>query len=88
MSKWIICPTCSGEGQHSRAIGCITADQWEQDWSDDEKEMYLEGGYDQTCESCQGSGKIKEEQLRGLAEDRAERRLAAMEAGDSEGYYS
>lgn len=57
-AKWEICSTCNGETKHSHAIGAITSDEWEHDWSEDERESYLNGGYDRRCEPCNGTGKV------------------------------
>lgn len=56
MKAWRICPTCSGEGKHSRALGVVNPD----DFSPDEWEDYLSGGYDQPCSTCEGTGKVRE----------------------------
>lgn len=60
--KWIICPTCSGDGAHSRALGAITEEDRERDWSHDEWEDYMNGGYDTTCDTCSGSGKLRDDE--------------------------
>jgi DnaJ-class molecular chaperone len=54
----MICPTCQGDGSHAQHLGEIRRD----DWSDEEFDDYMAGGYDQTCETCQGSGKVREDQ--------------------------
>lgn len=68
--KWEICCTCQGNGKHSHAVdgNGITQSEWEQDWDYEERETYLSGGYDQTCESCNGSGKVLEDDLNSLSE--------------------
>lgn len=51
-----VCSGCGGHGRHtSRNIdgNGITSDEWEQ-WGEEEREMYLTGGYDVTCEECGG----------------------------------
>ncbi len=57
-AKWIICPTCNGEGKHSLHLGAITEEDRDRDWSQDEFEDYTLGGYDRRCEDCEGSGKL------------------------------
>lgn len=57
-TKWAICGTCRGNGQHSLRLGAITQEDREQ-WSDDEFEDYMAGAYDEACDPCGGSGKIK-----------------------------
>jgi hypothetical protein len=54
---WKICCRCGGEGNHSHAIGAITgADR--SDWSDQEFSDYMLGAYSETCEVCEGTGKV------------------------------
>jgi hypothetical protein len=56
-TNWKICGRCGGEGRHSHAIGAITgADR--ADWSDDELSSYMAGGLSETCEACEGTGKV------------------------------
>jgi len=60
-SKWAICSICDGEGSHvNPSIDCngITQSEWEE-WDYEDREMYMSGGYDQSCESCNGSGKVR-----------------------------
>jgi DnaJ-class molecular chaperone len=59
MARWHICPTCSGDGAHSIALGVINRDEW----SDDELDGYMAGDYDSICETCKGAGKITEDQI-------------------------
>jgi len=59
MNKWHICPTCSGDGAHSQALGVIKVSDWDQD----ELADYLEGAYDSICQTCKGWGKITTVQL-------------------------
>jgi RecJ-like exonuclease len=56
---WEICSTCDGNGAHSQRLGAITSDEWNNDWDEESRETYLRGGYDATCESCSGSGKVR-----------------------------
>lgn len=58
LGNWMICPTCSGNGSHARHLGVVNPE----DWSDDEWEDYRGGVYDTTCESCHGTGKVREGQ--------------------------
>jgi len=57
--KWAICSECDGHGGHSRHIGAITQEDRDRDWSEDEFDHYMRGGYDRQCEECKGSGKVK-----------------------------
>lgn len=58
LGNWLICPTCSGDGSHAQRLGVVNPEEW----SDDEWEDYMGGAYDDVCESCQGSGKVREGQ--------------------------
>lgn len=60
-AKYYICEECQGHGKHSHAIdgNGITSDEWNgPDWDDESRESYMRGDYDQTCEVCEGSGKV------------------------------
>ena len=51
-----VCGTCEGKGRHvnpSIDAHGITEDEWGQ-WSDDEQDLYLSGGYDVECHECAG----------------------------------
>jgi hypothetical protein len=65
---WQICNVCRGNGGHSRRLGVISQEIID-DWDDEDLDYYMSGGYDQTCERCDGSGKVKELNLRSLPED-------------------
>lgn len=70
--RWEICGLCDGEGKHSRAVdgNGITSSEWSE-WSHEEQECYLSGGYDRTCEKCLGDGKVLVDNLDALSpEDR------------------
>ena len=84
---WIICPVCDGDGKTvNPAIDAngLTADDFadDPDFADD----YLGGVYDIACRACNGTGKLRKSDKARLAEAAADRRLAAMEDGDFEGY--
>jgi hypothetical protein len=53
--KYDVCPRCHGHGSITNpSIGAITGDEWERDWSPEEREDYVRGVYDVTCPQCQG----------------------------------
>lgn len=55
--KYEVCSSCLGEGTHVNPNidgHGITAEEWEQDWDDESRDMYFSGGYDVTCYQCQG----------------------------------
>jgi hypothetical protein len=52
--KYIVCPTCRGEGKTSNHLGAFTraeAEEWGEDFMDD----YMAGFYDKVCEECKGN---------------------------------
>jgi len=53
------CDTCSGKG--TRALGgqAFSAQEIYQ-WSPDEVETYISGGYDTRCEVCNGTGQVSQ----------------------------
>lgn len=66
--EWEICPTCHGEGGHSRRLGVISSEDWSE-WDDEERHFYMSGGYDATCDRCGGSGKVRVLALESLPAD-------------------
>lgn len=55
--KFEVCPRCNGTGSHINPSidgHGISAEEWEHDWADEEKEMYMNGGYDVPCYECEG----------------------------------
>jgi DnaJ-class molecular chaperone len=57
---WVICGRCNGDGSHSHRLGAISAEEMAHDWDEEEQERYFAGGYDETCEECDGTGKVRE----------------------------
>jgi hypothetical protein len=57
-ARWEICSTCDGEGRESAYLGAITQEDRDRDWSHDEWEDYMQGGYDRPCAACNATGKI------------------------------
>lgn len=57
--KWEICDNCNGDGHHCKHLGAYTSSEFEEQFDYEERERYFAGGYDKTCEECNGSGKIK-----------------------------
>lgn len=90
-SPWVICTLCRGDGtvvNPSIDAGGLSAD----DFADDPEfaDNYRAGVYDITCPRCAGAGKLRAAELerveRAEAGNAADRRLAALEDGDAEGY--
>lgn len=55
--KYEVCPTCNGVGRYTNpAIDAhgISEEEWTYEWSDEEREAYLNGGYDIACMTCGG----------------------------------
>lgn len=51
-----VCTSCHGEGAHvNRNIdgNGITSSEWAE-WDEEDRETYMSGGYDVTCEECGG----------------------------------
>lgn len=60
-SPWMICPDCGGDGHHSKHLGAFTQEDVDRDWDPEPWQGYLRGEYDKTCDTCGGSGKIREQ---------------------------
>lgn len=57
---WEICSRCDGEGHHSNPSidgNGITSSEWAE-WDPEERETYMSGGYDVSCDECKTAGKI------------------------------
>lgn len=90
-SKWIICTLCSGDGHYvNPAIDShgISAEELADD--PEFAEQYMSGAYDEQCRRCGGTGKVLAADMPEILrlEDCAieDRRLAAAEDGDVEGW--
>lgn len=67
-NNWIICPTCQGEGKHSRNLeakgGGFTMTEFMETFdTPEDRADYFAGAYASSCNTCGGTGKIKEEDL-------------------------
>jgi hypothetical protein len=86
-TKWVVCPACLGEGKtvnpNIDAHG-LTAEDFFED--PDFAEDYRSGVYDQTCLACCGQRVVSQARIKELRQHAADRRLAAREDGDFEGY--
>jgi hypothetical protein len=88
--KWIICSACQGHGKSSAYLGAYT--QSEMDEAGPEFfDEYMRGGYDRTCDACEGDGKVRvvdwsamtKPQRKAWNEQvRAERECRAIEAAE------
>lgn len=59
-TKWAICGTCDGDGGHSIRFGAFSGRRLEEARQDEEFwEAYMSGQFDERCEECQGTGKIR-----------------------------
>lgn len=55
-SKYEVCDRCRGEGKHTNPAidgNGITASEWAE-WDYEDRENYMNGVYDITCEECNG----------------------------------
>lgn len=53
-AKYVVCPTCEGEGETSNYLGSFSMSEMaemDEDWKDD----YLAGRFDRPCEECNGA---------------------------------
>lgn len=55
--EWTICDYCRGNGGHSRRFGIITSEEMSE-YSDEFRKGYTSGAFDETCQPCDGSGKV------------------------------
>ena len=55
--EWSICDYCRGNGGHSRRFGIITSQEMDE-YSDEFRKGYTSGAFDETCQPCDGSGKV------------------------------
>lgn len=56
-TKKEVCFRCHGEGTHVNPNvdgHGISAEEWANDWEEEEREAYFSGRYDVTCEECNG----------------------------------
>lgn len=54
-AKFEVCTTCRGRGSHSQRFGAISMDDFHgPDWDEDSRESYINGDYDERCETCNG----------------------------------
>ena len=86
-SPWVICPTCSGDGHHAKHLGSFTATEFNDYFEDeDDRDAYFNGDYDRMCQTCRGSGKLREAELAAAMEeeDRRDRRQRMAETGRNE----
>lgn len=68
LTKWIICPCCNGNGrvENSAFSNGFTSTEWAEmahDFDNQDEtnaqQHYLRGDYDQACEDCEQSGKLR-----------------------------
>ncbi len=61
--EFVVCPTCNGKGKHvnpSIDAHGITAEEWDRDWSYEDRENYMSGVYDVQCYECNGRRVVPE----------------------------
>ena len=55
---WAICDSCRGEGRSSAYLGAFTPEQLAEE-GPEFIEDYMSGFYDQDCDHCRGTGKVR-----------------------------
>lgn len=60
-AKWEICDHCRGNGTHDHPAfsNGISGEEFYGEWEPEERERYMDGFYDVSCDDCGGSGKVK-----------------------------
>ncbi len=61
-ARWEICDRCSGHGTHTNPSidgNGISAEEWYDEWDDDDRENYMTGVYDVRCENRCDGGKVR-----------------------------
>lgn len=56
-AKYEVCYRCDGGGTHVNPNidgHGISAEEWHNDWDEEERELYMAGAYDVSCEECNG----------------------------------
>lgn len=77
---WIICPTCEGDGTHSRNLGSFSAEEFCRDFSEEERQDYFNGAYDSQCGTCEGLVKVRDNEE---SESRHDRQLRHERIADN-----
>jgi hypothetical protein len=88
MPRFSICPTCAGEGKHSRHLGSFTADEFNEAFDPEEQERYINGEFDNPCTTCNGTGKVTDQDLDTMRQRRQELYEEWCEMGRPEGSFS
>jgi RecJ-like exonuclease len=61
-ARYEVCSRCGGRGKHVNPSidgNGITSSEWAE-WDEDDRDTYLSGGYDVTCEKCDGRNVVLE----------------------------
>lgn len=85
-----VCGTCDGKGKHvnpSIDAHGITQDEWENDWSYEDRENYFSGMYDVQCNECKGRRVVPEINHDILSEDQKKARSLLREWQEDEEDY-
>lgn len=73
--KYEICPSCGGHGKSSAHLGAMSAEEVREQ-GDEFLDDWIAGVYDQPCERCDRSGKVKVADLQRMSELEAQLYLA------------
>ena len=74
--KFEVCGLCNGKGSHvnpSIDSHGISAEEWDRDWSYEDRETYMSGGYDVSCYECDGQRVVPELLKKNISVMRAKR---------------
>lgn len=56
-ARTVVCSRCNGQGHHTNPSidgHGIGAEEWAEEWTDEERGAYLSGAYDVRCATCEG----------------------------------
>ena len=71
-AHWDICESCDGEGGTSSHLGAFTSEEFYEAFeTEEDQQRYFNGGYDNKCDECNGTGKVLYPNWDDLSEDDA-----------------
>ena len=67
MTRFVVCPTCSGRGQTALHLGAITSAEFDE-LGEEFREAYVRGDLDKSCQTCKGNRVVTGCETDGCAE--------------------